>query len=235
MLCIKRLKDAGLTIVTDLGDAAPSGAARAAPPLGDAAAAVHNSSRDAMGQRMEGFMPLVSLPVADSILSYVSAAVTSAMRQLAKDTPLSIDRVQAARLYAGMLEVGVVWGLAEGSRTSRLGARGWGGYGPGLEGGTGLAAQPGAVSGKWGHDRWLAPMPTLACAPPPCPAQFGYFSRGLEAECESRGVAMGGDCEAMIKMADDLPEDELRSMCQVKVCGGVSAGGSAARVHKRTS
>lgn len=50
-------------------------------------------------------MPLVSLPVADSILGYVGATVTNSLRLLAKDTPLSIDRVQAARLYAGMLEV----------------------------------------------------------------------------------------------------------------------------------
>jgi hypothetical protein len=114
LLCIKRLKDAGLTIVTDLSDAAASGAPGRAGGSSDgvseaaaaAAAAVHNSSRDVMGQRIESFMPLVSLPVGDSILGYVSAAVTNAMRQLAKDTPLSIDRVQAARLYAGMLEVG---------------------------------------------------------------------------------------------------------------------------------
>lgn len=50
-------------------------------------------------------MPLVSLPVADSILGYVGATVTNSLRLLSKDTPLSIDRVQAARLYAGMLEV----------------------------------------------------------------------------------------------------------------------------------
>jgi hypothetical protein len=54
---------------------------------------------------MEELMPLVSLAVADGILGYVGATVTTSMRALAKDTPLSMDRVQAARLYAGMLEV----------------------------------------------------------------------------------------------------------------------------------
>ena len=58
-----------------------------------------------MGRRMEQLMPLVSLPVADSVLGYVGATVTNSMRLLARDTPLSIDRVQGARLYGGMLEV----------------------------------------------------------------------------------------------------------------------------------
>jgi hypothetical protein len=101
LLCIKVLKDEGLTIVTDLGDATVTGRVTAGvdePRL--------NSGKDSMGRRMEALMPLVSLPVADSILGYVSATVTTSMRALANDTPLSIDRVQAARLYAGMLEVG---------------------------------------------------------------------------------------------------------------------------------
>lgn len=159
LLCIKRLKDEGLTIVTDLGDAAPSGLSKAAKAPGDEVDL--NNSNNAMGRRMEQvrrmpgrmdreqgvcllwgnkqgqprqhplnhpsqrhgarqhlsltapsslpislqLMPLVSLPVADSILGYVGATVTNSMRLLAKDTPLSIDRVQAARLYGGMLEV----------------------------------------------------------------------------------------------------------------------------------
>lgn len=109
-MCIKRLKDAGLFMVTDLGDAAPSGAApsnnpAASPQLPPAAKSPPNSGQDAMGRRMERMMPLVSLAVADSILGYVGAAITNGMQRLARDTPLRIDRVQAARLYAGMLEV----------------------------------------------------------------------------------------------------------------------------------
>lgn len=47
--------------------------------------------------------------------------------------------------------------------------------------------------------------------------QFGYFCRGLEAECAQRGIQIGNDSEAMIRVADALPEDKLRSMCQVQV------------------
>jgi hypothetical protein len=36
-------------------------------------------------------------------------------------------------------------------------------------------------------------------------------------ECGRRGIAMGNDSEAMIKLADALQEDELRSMCEVQV------------------
>jgi hypothetical protein len=104
LLIIKALKDAGLAIVTDLGDAAPAGRpAKREEGSGDVPAL--DSGRDTMGQRMERLMPAVSLPVADSILGYVGATVTNSMRSMAKDTPLSIDRVQAARLYGGMLEV----------------------------------------------------------------------------------------------------------------------------------
>ena len=108
LLCIKRLKDAGVTIVTDLGDAAPSGPAapREVGGPADAASKLRSATgRDTMGRRMEQLMPLVSLPVADSVLGYVGATVTNSMRLLARDTPLSIDRVQGARLYGGMLEV----------------------------------------------------------------------------------------------------------------------------------
>jgi len=105
-MCIKRLKDAALTIVTDLGDAAPTGLSSLSSLAAGGEDNVHNSSRDMMGRRMEQLQPLVSLAVADSILGYVGATVTNSMRLLAKDTPLSIDRVHAARLYAGMLEVG---------------------------------------------------------------------------------------------------------------------------------
>ncbi|KAI8464230.1 MAG: hypothetical protein J3K34DRAFT_441173 [Monoraphidium minutum] len=102
-----------------------------------------------MGRRMEALMPLVSLAAADGVLGYVNAAVTQGLRSLAKDTPLSIDRVQAARLYAGMLE-------------------------------------------------------------------FGYFSRGLEEECGRRGIPPGSDSEAMVRLADALPEEQLRSLCEVQ-------------------
>lgn len=46
LLCIKRLKDEALTIVTDLGDAAPIGARAASSEL-------LNNSNNAMGRRME--------------------------------------------------------------------------------------------------------------------------------------------------------------------------------------
>jgi hypothetical protein len=115
LMIIKRLKDGGLTIVTDLGDAAPTGlSSLTRGAAGGDPAATGDAGRDTMGRRMEQLMPLVSLPVADSILGYVGTTVTKSMRLLAKDTPLSIDRVQAARLYAGMLEVrGAGW-LAAG-------------------------------------------------------------------------------------------------------------------------
>ncbi|GBF90116.1 hypothetical protein Rsub_03249 [Raphidocelis subcapitata] len=150
LLCIKRLKDEGLTIATDLGDATATGGAAAAARGGEPRL---DSGKDSMGRRMEALMPLVSLPVADSVLGYVGATVTNGMRALTRDTPLSIDRVQAARLYAGMLE-------------------------------------------------------------------FGYFSRSLEAECVRQGVSVGADSEVMVRVADSLPEDDLKRMCQVQTADG---------------
>lgn len=54
----------------------------------------------------------------------------------------------------------------------------------------------------------------------PMQQQFGYFSRCLEAECLKRGISIGGDSATMIKLADSLPEDELRSMCTVQTADG---------------
>ena len=47
--------------------------------------------------------------------------------------------------------------------------------------------------------------------------QFGYFSRCLEEECEARGIPLGSDSAAMVALADQLPEDQLKTMCEVQV------------------
>ena len=147
-------------------------------------------------------MPLVSLPVADSILGYVGAAVTNSMRLLAKDTPLSIDRVQAARLYGGMLEV-------RGSAFRRCG----------LELALELLRVFRVAALRVGA--WSPPQPTLPrCDFPIAATQFGYFSRCLESECLARGVSLGSDSEAMIKLADVLEEEELHGICTVQTADG---------------
>ena len=52
LMCIKRLKDEGRTIVTDLGDAAPAGTFKGGKTA-DADAVDLNNSSNAMGRRME--------------------------------------------------------------------------------------------------------------------------------------------------------------------------------------
>lgn len=53
LLCIKRLKDESLTIVTDLGDAAPAGNFKGNKPAAEGDAIDLNNSNNAMGRRME--------------------------------------------------------------------------------------------------------------------------------------------------------------------------------------
>lgn len=151
-------------------------------------------------------MPLVSLPVADSILGYVGSTVTNSMRLLAKDTPLSIDRVQAARLYAGMLEVG-------GRKGHHACAAGDGVAATLMQ----LRLPDTLVMCETANLTLLNHTNTTRHT---LNLQFGYFSRCLERECAARGIPIGSDSDAMIKLADSLGEEELRSMCSVQTADG---------------
>jgi cytochrome c553 len=186
-----------------------------------------------MGRRMEALMPLVSLPVADSVLGYVGATVTNGMRALTRDTPLSIDRVQAARLYAGMLEVGA-------APVARAALRQWlprlsprhqqqqqHGFGQAVHG------RPSKLRTLFACHGRSAANGCAPARPKKTTAQFGYFSRSLEAECVRQGVSVGADSEVMVRVADSLPEDDLKRMCQVQVRVGGKEGCSARCVPPR--
>ena len=76
----------------------------------------------------------------------------------------------------------------------------------------------------WAHGVCPPPpatnQPCHASISPIAAAQFGYFSRCLESECLARGISLGPDSEAMIKLADALEEEELRGICSVKTADG---------------
>ncbi len=49
---------------------------------------------------------VVSRAVADAIAGFIGSTLAEGMGAQAPNTPINVDRVQAARLYAGMLEFG---------------------------------------------------------------------------------------------------------------------------------
>lgn len=236
LLTIKRLKETGLTIVTDLGDAAPAGPPRL--EAGVAQSSALNSANNAMGKRMEQVRGAHA----------ARDRVTARPLRVRADLPLLLQCVMSgtrpnlttpkhrAAHAAGVAACGRLHPGLRGRDRDQQPAAALEGHAAEPRPGAGGAPLRGHAGGEplvttCENRQTARRLPTtvlrLPCAirPPvltasPVCTQFGYFSAGLEAECGTRGIPLGSDSEAMVKVADGLEEDKLKAMCSVQTADG---------------